>query len=391
MEQSLSASSPLLQRYYPGLDGLRGLAFLLVFGFHYGPLASAWIGFQWGFVGVDIFFVLSGFLITGILYDTAQRRHFFRDFYTRRTLRIFPLFYGLWLFLLLLTPFAHFLWNRYTVYGILYLGNLYMPGAVLGLHPNPYLPLYHSFHHPVYEFIDIGHLWSLCVEEQFYLVWPLVVWLIRSRRALLIFCLTWIVASPLVRGLYLHAHALISHVLYYNTLSRVEALLWGAALALFLRGPALPIVTLRRIALAGLPLALTLLALGMHRFAPGALDPGFTAFVSVAGFSLIAMAAMCLLFLVIDDRLFLIRLLKTRPLSYLGRISYGLYVFHLLPYRLVTGRLSHRPSEVRVAATLLAVFAITFVAAALSFKFYEAPFIRLKDKLTRPDPSPVGA
>jgi peptidoglycan/LPS O-acetylase OafA/YrhL len=111
---NLSTSAPatqssLIRPYYPALDGLRGVAFLMVFSLHDIALASSASILKWGFAGVDLFFVLSGFLITGILYDSLDRNHFFSNFYARRALRIWPLFYGLWLLLLLLTPFFHFI------------------------------------------------------------------------------------------------------------------------------------------------------------------------------------------------------------------------------------------------------------------------------------------
>ena len=95
--------------YYIALDGLRAIAVIMVFFQHYGA-GKAFL-FGWGWTGVDIFFVLSGFLITGILYDSQQKPHRYRDFYIRRTLRIFPLYYFVWAVILLMTPFALWQWN----------------------------------------------------------------------------------------------------------------------------------------------------------------------------------------------------------------------------------------------------------------------------------------
>src|ERR1700733_88484 len=90
-------TKPENRAFYPALDGMRALAFLMVFGQHYLHL-------PWGWAGVDLFFVLSGFLITGILFDTRNDPHRVRNFYLRRTLRIFPLYYGVMLYILLLYP-----------------------------------------------------------------------------------------------------------------------------------------------------------------------------------------------------------------------------------------------------------------------------------------------
>ena len=97
------ATRPASQTYFPALDGIRALAFLMVFAQHY-------LQMLWGWTGVDIFFVLSGFLITGILYDTRDQAHRVRNFYVRRTLRIFPLYYGLMLLLVLSYPYFRWQW-----------------------------------------------------------------------------------------------------------------------------------------------------------------------------------------------------------------------------------------------------------------------------------------
>jgi peptidoglycan/LPS O-acetylase OafA/YrhL len=85
-----NSSSPARRTYFPGLDGLRGIAFLMIFCFHYLPPVVDLPGVRWGWIGVDLFFVLSGFLITGILYDSLSSHTFFKTFYIRRSLRIFP-------------------------------------------------------------------------------------------------------------------------------------------------------------------------------------------------------------------------------------------------------------------------------------------------------------
>ena len=110
--------------YYPALDGLRALAILMVFHFHYTAFYAVRSPFShWGWVGVDFFFVLSGFLITGILYDSRGRRHAYRDFAFRRILRIFPLYYAVWLLVLLTAPLLHWKWPVLGWTWPLYLGN----------------------------------------------------------------------------------------------------------------------------------------------------------------------------------------------------------------------------------------------------------------------------
>lgn len=119
--------SSLIKPFYPALDGIRALATLFVFSWHYCRLVFNNEVFTWGWVGVNIFFVLSGFLITGILVDSLHRQSYFRDFYIRRTLRIFPLYYAIWLLFLLATPLLHVQWNRYVAAMAFFIGNFLRP------------------------------------------------------------------------------------------------------------------------------------------------------------------------------------------------------------------------------------------------------------------------
>ena len=149
------------------------------------------------FVGVDLFYVLSGFLITGILFDSLESPHYFRNFYVRRALRIFPIFYGFFLLLFLATPLfrLHWHWNLLTYF--FYFGNIYTPLADLAKgNPTTVDYVWHGVSHPI---VNIGHLWSLCVEEQFYLIWPALIWWIRGRRKLMNFCIVVCVLTLLLR------------------------------------------------------------------------------------------------------------------------------------------------------------------------------------------------
>ena len=170
--------APENKRFYPALDGLRAMAVLMVFFHHYvygafntqNDNSHAWHGFKgalsWGWTGVDFFFVLSGFLITGILYDTRHTAHRFRNFYVRRTLRIFPLYYGVLLVGLFLTPIFHWVWHPGWMLWPFYLGNyarfIWISGSPLNLDAmenfRSSLPLQPPF------ILIFGHFWSLCVE-----------------------------------------------------------------------------------------------------------------------------------------------------------------------------------------------------------------------------------
>ena len=386
----------LLKPFYPALDGLRALAILMVFAYHCVFFIPGVSAMKWGWVGVDLFFVLSGFLITGILFDTLHQPRFFRDFYVRRALRIFPLFYGFWILFLLLTPLLHSIvkigWNNYSWFGVFYLGNFFQSGAIRGIHPDPFALTITTASHPSVRLVSANHLWSLAVEEQFYFVWPMVVWFVRSRRTLLRICFATIVFVPLLRWfLYLHlSHELIgASFLYRNTFTRMDDLLVGAALALWLRGPAVSLPSIRKgyAGLFAVPLlALTLLMISsLNRWPSDNENP----IVNTIGFSLIALISASLLLAAIDVATPFSRILNTRPLISIGRLSYGIYFFHIFVIQVLSGRSMGILNKSHHLAPLVAIisFAITYALAWLSFRFFESPFLRLKSRLA---PRPGG-
>jgi peptidoglycan/LPS O-acetylase OafA/YrhL len=228
-------TQPENRLFFPALDGLRAVAFLLVFFTHYAAL-------PWGFAGVNIFFVLSGFLITGILFDSRGDPCRARNFYIRRTLRIFPLYYAVFLVLLLLAPILHWQWTLSWLAWPLYLGNfliLRSPQVMVINSPQAVSAFGHlySARFPVFAFI--GHFWSICVEEQFYLFWPAIVFLTRSRRALIWVCGITVVVVPLLRELAQHtapAWMLQAEMLYRITPFQLDSLLLGGLIALLWRG-----------------------------------------------------------------------------------------------------------------------------------------------------------
>ena len=390
--------STLIRQFYPALDGLRAVAFLLVFMTHYGVMTWNTPIWKWGWAGVDLFFVLSGFLITGILYDSLHRPDFFRNFYIRRALRIFPIFYGTWLLVLLLTPVLHVVWNRYNLATMAYVGNFFIPGFVLGQHPDPLAVGLFSQRHQALRYLDFGPVWSLCVEEQFYILWPAIVWMVRSRLHLLRVCLAIIVVVPIIRSICIlnYPKMLASQAIYTGSWPRVDTLLFGAALALWLRGPAPSTETLRRAAygiLVAAPLALVFcMRAPHHHISPVAFDP----IVDSIGFSLIALSASAILLLAIDPSTTLCRWLKFRPLAYLGRISYGLYFFHGIPANYLAAKSSDLARHHLAFLVPLGAFVYALLASILSFRYLESPFLRLKSRLApRPnaveDPQPVPA
>ena len=294
-------AAPIIRPYYDSLDGLRALAFLAVFGWHCVRMVSSSRVFDWGWTGVDLFFVLSGFLITGILFDSLGRGFYFRNFYARRTLRIFPLFYSVWFALLLLTPILQVHWNRYNVLEAIYLGNFFTPAGVLGKHPLPGSLSYGLPWRPGYRgALLVDHFWSLCVEEQYYLVWPAVIYFVRARGRLLAICALGILGSPLLRVAIVHfaPAQLEAYGLYYPTYVRCDGLLSGSALALVLRSPsALSISRLRQAAWCCAAVALAVMVLVVYCRGGIGHVPIVDPFVCTFGYSLIALMACSILLL----------------------------------------------------------------------------------------------
>jgi peptidoglycan/LPS O-acetylase OafA/YrhL len=216
--------------HLPVLDGVRGLAILLVLTFHFAvmydceemlrhwwlrPLAGGWCG-------VDLFFVLSGCLITGILLDAKGGSHFFRNFYARRALRIFPLYYGFLVLIFLARPVFALSSDA--------LADMDRARSWLGLYgQNVWLMFSGRWLPPL-----VNHLWSLAVEEQFYLAWPFLVWLCSRRR------LAWVCGGVLAGCLALRVAMMLAGldpmVAYVFTLTRLDGFAAGGLVALALRG-----------------------------------------------------------------------------------------------------------------------------------------------------------
>ena len=380
---------PVQQRagYYVALDGLRAVAVLMVFCQHYGA-AKAWI-FGWGWTGVDVFFVLSGFLITGILYDSQSRAHRYRDFYVRRTLRIFPLYYAVWLGVLVLAPVAHWQWSWRWALWPAYVGN-YARFLFLGVPGDPYrfdtlvfgAAVARWFGSPMH--LWIGHFWSLCVEEQFYLVWPFVVYTVRRRVVLMRICMAVIVAMPLLRWLLtlvVRPEVLRLELFYRSLPTRLDALLIGGLVALLLRGPEQE--RLRRWR-RGLVVTTSVLFVAAYWVAvPGMGLPFYgsaTNWVGIFGFTLIDLFAAGVILECIHPGSALGRVLSWRPLRGLGVISYGFYVYHDLLHDFFGWAAARMVPDAVYPATVVFALVGTGMMATVSYWLLERPMLRLKDR-----------
>jgi peptidoglycan/LPS O-acetylase OafA/YrhL len=386
---------PENRAFYPALDGLRALAFLMVFLQHY-------LAVPWGWAGVDVFFVLSGFLITGILFDTRDDPHRIRNFYVRRTLRIFPLYYGVLLGILMLTPVVHWEINWKWMVWPAYIGNYarfihpFSNGDALQMLADFQPTSGAGFHLKLF----LGHFWSLCVEEQFYLIWPWVVFAVRDRRGLSRICFLAVPFCLLLRLLGQHllpGWMLENEILYRVTPFRLDALLLGGFLALVLRGPNHE--RCLRIGRRLFPLAVfvMLLALLARPGAPPWQRPyQYPSWRFTWGLTGIDLLSGLLILVALQPDTAVYRIFSHRSVRWVGRISYGAYVLHDIPHpiyayfcftvvrHLTAGSALGVQTVDRTALMLTAAIALagTLTLSWLSYRFYESAFLNLKERWT---------
>jgi len=367
-------------RYYrPELDALRFFAFLAVFAFHRmdyvptDPVKDVW-SFRFGTIGafgVPVFFLLSAFLITELLLREQERtgRVHVGAFYVRRILRIWPLYF-------------------LTFYGLALL-NRFVPGTGAD---NPVAWLAFSlfsgnWYVTVHGWIagPVDPLWSISVEEQFYITIPLLVAL-GGRRALLVTSYLLLLAAYVAIFLYGLHRSPGDHGEWTNSFVQFQFFSAGTLFALFLRGRLVRLPIALR--LCGFLLGIGCWLTAMIHFRVQSWDPQPAAAGSVIGW-LLVLAGTVLLFLC---TLGAPSRLVPRWLAYFGRISYGLYLFHSLVFFLVFEKAGpyfdrlmpevHLPAMLRNALGTVTVLVLSLVLAHLSFVYFEAFFLRLKQRFT---------
>lgn len=313
-----------LTRRIPELDGLRGLAIAMVMYFHFVvetpakyPALVLWFNTKVGCLcwsGVDLFFVLSGFLIGGILLDNEGSPSYFRTFYLRRAFRILPLY----LLILLLYATIHSAGDGIRA-ALTFLVHGPMPWYVYATFTQDIWQVFHS------QSVFLEHTWSLSIEEQFYLTLPLVIYLTPRRHvAAVIACLT---AAAIASRFFLYdtrGYFDNAQMMYFPS-CRVDSLLIGVACAIAVRNNHLREMLSRRSEFLYMGCATAIVSIFLLIGSrPGLPPPSFT-------LTMIAIAcASALLLAVLHPAAILSTVLRFRPLQALGKIAYGLYLVHVI-------------------------------------------------------------
>lgn len=373
------ANEPLIRATMPELDSLRGIAILLVLflhGFAYvvDPLSFTGLSrlfmavTSYGWVGVQLFFVLSGFLITGILLDSKARPDYYRRFYIRRALRILPAYYALLLILGLLT-YTSWLGHHRVGMPFVFLSFVYLSNVT---------PLFGVA-------MQYTVLWSLAVEEHFYLFWPSIVRRL-SRRSLTAVAVGVVFASPIVRAASMHFGNLVDANFY--TWCNADGLALGALLSILLRGR-----NVRRSLLWYLSIlvgvgSVVILGLGAKY--------GLLTWVSTSGFALrlsilnLGFAALLVITILVgtgSKKSFV----NIPALRFFGKISYGLYLVLMLffyGYDQLTRRfwpslIASNGNFRNVVLQFICAGSVSVAVATFSRRYFEEHFLELKDRFER--------
>jgi peptidoglycan/LPS O-acetylase OafA/YrhL len=355
--------------YYPALDGLRGIAILLVIACHNFNFLP---NFQFGWIGVDLFFVLSGFLITDILLSTKGSQNFLQNFYIRRILRIFPLYYGVVLVFFIFAPAFQNLQLQYNYY------HSYQPLSWFHLQNWLYI-----FKPKPNDFLLMNHFWSLSLEEQFYLVWPLIIFAVKSNRRLSEILCVIIAASILLRfSSWLHFGDGYTNF-YLQYMTRVDGLCVGSLVAVW-RFSDVKQAGKKVLRLASILLGIHVIVFILSR----TVLPDFPHF-NFLGYSSIAAIFGVIVSLCIKNRNRVSKFfLENSVLRYFGRISYGLYVYHwpilVLGKIYFLDRLIHNGHsyEYSIMTVSVAALALTLLVATASYYLLEKKMLILKDIMT---------
>ena len=350
------------RNYYPALDGIRGVAILLVVFFHnFGFLNYS----VFGWLGVDLFFVLSGFLITDILLNTFGANHFLKNFYARRILRVFPLYYtSLIIFLLVLPnirnlPVQMDYYVNHQIWLWIYLQNwLYV------------------FHPP--HISTLNHLWSLALEEQFYLVWPLIILLIKKPKLLLLFISVLLLLTVGMR-IWVWFNK-IEKLSYFNlyTFTRIDGICIGCMVALLQK------LNSRFLNKYTSAIVVFFAALNFLFYFINKNNNDSFSYLAMVGYTTFAMLFGLLIYHIVNGSATIFSFIfNFSALKQIGRISYGYYIIHWPLYLMTRNALENWSRDnIQIISPLFFASFVASVAAYLlgylSYHYFEMRFLKLK-------------
>ncbi|MCZ2459264.1 MAG: acyltransferase [Chitinophagales bacterium] len=362
----LESGEKLHKNYVPELDGLRGIAIILVVTFHY--LGFRFTIFSIGWSGVDLFFVLSGYLITSRLISSIHRKNYFSRFYLNRVLRLFPLYYAVLICFYFILPL--FISREYF-----HSMAFYRENAVA------FFTFFENWVFMGYPDLKENHLiifWSLGVEEQFYLIWPLFIFYFYKVKRIRTILGVWIILCIVLRVILYRMDNSNYQIYLYNTFCRMDSFIIGAFLFFVHKEILKPAP--RYI----VPVNTVILIAGIIIWGTSVLSP----FIATVGLTSMAIFYAGIIDIAVKRKYkWFTTLLNRKWLIFTGKISYGLYIFHWLVIRFCYApvyRTIHSywdiPDKVNVYLTLFICCLASVVVSVLSFKYFESYFLKLKMK-----------
>lgn len=358
----MKTASHQLRPHIPALDGLRGIACIMVVFYHNFPFLYRYLFFAW--LSMDIFFVLSGYLITDILCKTFVRKNYLRNFYARRLLRVFPLYYlAIFLFLVLIPslvrmPFRIDYFTSNQIYFWLFLQNWLL-----------------IFNKTDQSFLN--HLWSMAVEEQFYLLWPLVFAFIRKPKILITLLIILLLSFVTLRFWLWNSQ--LSSLPYFSfySFTRIDGICIGCLIGL-LQNTNTKFVEKYTAFIVLFFAAVNFIFYFVNK------QVGHSIPYLLVGYSTFSMLFGLLLYdLINHENSWFTKFFNLRLLRFVGTISYGTYIFHWPVFLLLSHYLAKLPNlnswvyNVQVFSSVVATI-IAFIIGYLSYRYFEMKFLKLK-------------
>jgi peptidoglycan/LPS O-acetylase OafA/YrhL len=354
---------PIHQNYIPELDGLRGIAILLVVTFHYFPFLKI---FSLGWIGVDLFFVLSGYLITSRLIFTLGDKKYFSVFYKNRALRIVPLYYAtLICFYLIINIMV-----KEENIGMFQFYNDHIPSFVLFLENWSFI-----FTKQMHE-NHLQHFWTLAIEEQFYLIWPLLIYFFFQKSFFIKTLFISIVLIILLRSFLFFKYQGDELICFYNTFCRMDSFIIGGLLFFFHeRSSKIDFKFILPAIIIIISVAITFS--GTH---------SSSLFFSTIGYTLIAIFFAGIIHIAIKKKNnHLKAFLNRKWLINFGKISYGLYIFHCIILLFFRNKIAQYLSthfsisnSISLGISLSLCLLISITLSVISYFYFEMFFLKRK-------------